>query len=402
MTVVVSVLALWLLARIRFQERPVTADPVPPVLAQLRPQSSFDDLARSIAEMRPAIAASVYALDGGRPALRFREDASVTLAPVEAATRLAFDRPTRLTIVRSSSADVPGLMPWVPRLLDYPRYLVVAEFTAGNLALRPVFVGGLYATQSPLWAGDIWVLPAAAAIEPGTFVFTVEGALAGLAIGHNERTAIVPATHLMKTAEQLLRDANHEPGEMGVSVQPLTPPIASATGASTGVVVTSVDPSDAAAAVLAVTDVIEAVNGQNIVTPEHWRARAERLRAGDTVSLRVRRGGAVRDVQVTAVQMGSSPSRTAPSSPTPPADDASLGMRLRTIPRSGAEVLSVEPSSSAARASIQPGDVITVAGQQINPTPAQITRAFAALPDGGRLLVAFTRGNEHRVVVLEK
>ena len=45
-TIVVSVGALWLLARLRFQDRPVTAAPVAPVLAQLRPQTSFEELIR--------------------------------------------------------------------------------------------------------------------------------------------------------------------------------------------------------------------------------------------------------------------------------------------------------------------------------------------------------------------
>ena len=58
-TVVAAVATLWVLARIRFQERPVTSTPVPNVLAQLRPSSSYADLARLIADIRPTIVASV-------------------------------------------------------------------------------------------------------------------------------------------------------------------------------------------------------------------------------------------------------------------------------------------------------------------------------------------------------
>ena len=60
-TIVLAVTALWVLARIRFQERPVASTPVPNVLAQLRPTSSYADLARLIADIRPLITAAVSA-----------------------------------------------------------------------------------------------------------------------------------------------------------------------------------------------------------------------------------------------------------------------------------------------------------------------------------------------------
>ena len=83
-----AVAALWVLARIRFQERPVASTPVPNVLAQLRPTSSYEDLARLIAEIRPGITAAVSASEGGGPALRIRGDAAVTLMPGRADTLL--------------------------------------------------------------------------------------------------------------------------------------------------------------------------------------------------------------------------------------------------------------------------------------------------------------------------
>src|SRR5688572_16467500 len=119
-TIVVAVTALWVLARIRFQERPAASTPVPNVLAQLRPSSSYADLARSIADIRPAVVAAVSRAAGGGAALRIREDAAITLQPGNVDTILALDRATGLAIVRQPRGDMPGLMPWVPRLLDYP------------------------------------------------------------------------------------------------------------------------------------------------------------------------------------------------------------------------------------------------------------------------------------------
>lgn len=391
-TIVVSVAALWVLARIRFQERPVTSTPVPNVLAQLRPTSSYADLAQVIADIRPGIIAALAASAGGGAALRISEDAAVTLAPGSADTLLASDRATGLAIVRHEHGDMPGLMPWAPRLLDYPRYLVAADVAGTHVALRPVFIGGLFPAISPLWSGEVWTLPPSTAIAPGTFVFTTDGAFAGLGVSHDGISAVVPAT-LLFTVLKRLQQQSGEAGELGIAIQPLSPAIASATGAATGVVISAIDTAGAAAGRLVATEVIEAVDGQEMRTPDHWRARVARVNAGDTLTLRVRNAEGVRDVQITA----------ASSAPlVEPAAAASLGLRLRTIPNVGVEVLSVQPQSRAARASIQQGDVMTVVGGQTSPTPAQVMRAFTSLPEGGSLLVAVTRGNAHRVVVIEK
>jgi hypothetical protein len=391
-TIVLAVAALWVLARIRFQERPAASTPVPNVLAQLRPASGYADLARLIADIRPAIIAAVSASAGGAPAFRIRGDAAVTLTPGRADTLLASDRATGLAIVRHATGDLPGLLPWAPRLLDYPRYLVAADVAGEHVALRPVFIGGLFPITSPLWSGELWALPPSTAFAPGTFVFTTDGAFAGLAVSHNGHAAIVPPALLFSTLERLQQQRG-EAGDLGIAIQPLSPAIASATGATTGVVVSAIDPDGAAADSLIATDVIEAVDGQDMRGPDHWRARAARVSAGDTLTLRVRSGDEVREVQITAT----------PSTPlAEPAADASLGLRLRAIPRVGAEVLSVQPRSRAERAAIQQGDVITVAAGQLSPTPAQVTRAFTALPEGGSLLVAIARGTEHRVAAIEK
>ena len=287
---------------------------------------------------------------------------------------------------------MPGVMPWAPRLLDYPRYLVAAELTREHVALRPMFIGGLFPVASPLWSGELWTLPPATAVMPGTFVFTTDGAFAGLTVSHDGQAAIVPAALLFSAVERLQQQSG-EAGDLGIAIQPLSSAIASAAGASTGVVISTIDPDGAAAGRLVPTEVIEAIDGQDMRTPDHWMARVARVKAGDTLTLRVRSGEGVRDVQLTAV----------PFTPVPEsADEASLGLRLRAIPKVGAEVLSVHPRSRAARAAIRQGDVITVAGGQPSPTPAQVMRAFASLPEGGALLVAIASGSDSRVVVIEK
>jgi hypothetical protein len=395
-TIAISIAALWLLARIRFQERPISVSAVPPVLAQLRSSSGFSDLARAIADIRPGVTAALTAVERSAPALLIREDAAVTLARVPPDARLRFDRATGLTIVKSPPSDLPGLLPWVPRLLDYPRYLVAADFAGSHLALRPIFVGGLFPVASALWSGEIWTVPPGATIDPGTFVFTTEGALAGLAVDHGGRAAIVPATLLLKIANDLLAQERLEPGELGVAVQPLSPAVRSASGASFGVIVTSVESDGPAAGRLIPTEVIEAVDEREILTLEQWHASVARLSAGQSRTLRVRGNGEVRNVPITA---------TAPVPPPREKESASeipIGMSMRAVRAIGTAVVSVQPRSAAARATIRPGDIITVAGGQTAPTPLQVARAFNALGEGGALLLAISHDAEHRVVALEK
>ena len=391
-TILVSVTALWVLARIRFQERPAASTPVPNVFAQLRPVSSYADLAQAIGDIRPAIVAAVSASSGGGASLRIREDAAITLAPGAADTLLASDRATGLAIVRHEHREMPGLMPWAPRLLDYPRYLVAADVTGDRVALRPVFTGGLFPSNSPLWSGELWAIPRSAAIAPGTFVFTTDGAFAGLCVSHGEGTALVPPTVLFAAIDRLWQRGG-EAGELGIAIQRLSPAIATATGAATGVVISAIDPAGAAAGVLAPTEVIEAVDGQEMHTPDHWYARAARVKAGDTLTLRVRRAESMREVRVTAVPLAASAE---------PAEEPSLGLRLRSVPSVGAEVLSVQPQSRAARAALREGDAITFAAGQQSPTASQVMRAWSSLPAGGSLLVAVTRGAEHSVIAISK
>jgi hypothetical protein len=392
-TVVAAVAALSVLARIRFQERPVTAMPVPNVLAQLRPSSSYEDLARIIADIRPGIVAAVSRSAGGSPALRITDDAAITLNPRPGDAVIAADRATGLAIVRQPRGDMPGLMPWVPRLLDYPRYLIAADVIDEHVALRPVFIGGLFATASPLWRGEVWLLPQATAFSPGTFVFTTDGAFAGLGVSHDARTAIVPAALLLRAVEELQKAQSAEEGDFGIAIEGLSPAIASATGASTGVVVTSIDPDGPAASIVVPTEVIEAIDGEDMRSVDHWRGRVARARAGDTATLHVRGAAGVRDVQITAA---------ARATPVEPRGDASLGLRMRNITKRGVEVLAVQPQSRAARAGIQEGDVITVAGGQASPTSALVARLFTSLPEGASLLVAITRGNDNQVIAIDK
>ncbi len=367
-TIVVSVCTLWLLARLRFQDRPVTAATVAPVLAQLRPQSSYDDLARSLSNLRPGVAATIAASEGGRPALRIGDAVGVGLAE------------SGFELMRLPEADVPAVTAWMPRIFDYPRYLVAADLVDGTLSLRPVFVGSLVPVESPVWQGSIWRLPPGPVLAPGTFVFTTEGLLAGVAVQHAGVPALVPGHLVLEAANRLGQESPHVPAQLGITVQ--STPL--------GLAIAWVDPAGPAADDLTAADVIETFNGQRVVSADDWHARVRNVARGDEVKLRVRSEGAAREVSIVAAAVVESP------------EDPSLGLRMRPAAREGVEVLGVDLRSRADRAGIQAGDLITVFGPQKAPTPAHVTRTFDTLPFGGKVLVAVTRGDGHHIAVVEK
>lgn len=406
---VMAVAALWLLARIRFPERPVTPNPVPSVLSQLASGPKYDDLAGEIAQLHARLEPSLVALDvpsaPGSPqaspriaALRLRDDLAVTLIPSgpnpdawNAAPILARDAASGLAVVRVPNPRLARPpVPWTPQQPQQSRYLVASDISPEGVSLRPVFAGSLDPIDSPLWPEPLWAVPGRADLVPGSFLFTSTAELAGLAIAHRGGLAIVPGGTVLAEAERLLAAPPGPAGAVGIEVQDLTPPLASVTGASAGVVVTWVDPAGAGRDQVRAGDVIEAADGRALATRQHWDVRVARLSVGETLGLRLRRRADIRDVALVA---------TAPA--TPPTN-RSLGLTLRARPKIGAEVVRVERGAAAHRSGLTPGDVITLIADVPAPTPAQVTRSFASAGAGQRVMVAVTRGDTHFVTTLER
>lgn len=411
-TVLLSVAALWILARIRFPERPPTPNPVAPILTQIAPRIAFEDLERTLFEIGPQVlpALSVVTVEA-----RDAEPAGVSRAEVLAAIRLnsgaiallvqgsgvsghglptlARDRATGLTVLRQAAADEAArARPWTPQQQDYPRFVLATEMSQGRLSLRPVFVGPLRSRFSSLWSAEVWALPAHADVAHGTFLFTTTGSFVGVAAGSPSAAVIVPAAVFVSHAERLLAERPPAPGWLGIEVQPLTEEVRSAAGLETGVVVTWVGPEGPAAGKVVPTDIVQSVAGELVAGASDWEAHRASVAAGTRVVLGIRRRRERADVELTA---GTPP----PPTPAVVAAPRSLGIRLRRKPAVGAEIVRVEEGSVGMRAGLRVGDVLTRVGEVEAPTPRQVTQAVATSPDAG-LLVAVTRGHRHLVVAL--
>ena len=411
LTALVATLTLWVLARVRFPERPAVPNPVPPILDQLTGRPTFAELAARVGELRAQLADSLVSLvlvrddahaTSGAPvqravALRIRDDVAVTV--VTPATRragtsprgvVAEDRGSGVMLVETAVKTRPQLpIFWSPRDLQQPRYLLASSASPEDISLQPVFIGSLAPIETPQWTDSVWALPMDAAVAPGALLFTEQGELVGVVVQSGAGPAIVPARVLLASAERLLEAPPKAAAELGIDVEPLTPRLAAAAGAQAGVIVAWVDPAGIAASLLRIGDVIEAIDDVTITGPEQWRVRTARAGTGDTLNLRVTRRGAQRSLQLRV--------------PTASAENAAfLGLGMRRVARVGTEVTRVVRGSASEAAGIAAGDVITAIANIEAPTPAQIASVFEAMESGNLLIVAITRDGAHRVVALQR
>ena len=410
-TALVALAVLWVLASIRFPDRPAMPGPVQPLLTQLTPRPSFDELASDIADLRARLEPLVLALPvdppagvtgGGRarralPALRVSDDVAVVLLDATSVRQtgdeysvIARDLASGLAIVRVPAAPTPRPVLWSPQQMDRPRYLIATDTSTDVVSWHPVFVGSMRPVASPAWAAEVWRFPAHAELGPGSFVFARDALLVGLVVDHGGERALVSGETLIAEADRLLAQAATLPAHVGIEVQAMTPSISRATGAPAGVVVSWVDARGPAAGALDVGDVIESANGAPLPTEEHWNTLVTRLTADETITLAVRSGEAVREVQLVAT-LAPAPPETAP-----------LGLTLRAVLGRGAEVVFVEAGAAADLAGLTIGDVMTRIGEIRAPSPAQVRQTFDDAPRERPVLIAFTRGATHHVSALEK
>jgi hypothetical protein len=381
------------------------------LLTQLSARPGLPEIASEIARVQKRLAGSLLVsadlltagATGGAAAstfpaaLRIRQDAAIVLLPRSVhdalpggANLLAMDRATGLTIMHTEGTD-PVLVPapWTPETLDVPRYFMATVIALDHVALQPVFITAMKPDRSPAWSGPVWMLPPAADIAAGSMLFTPNGEIVGVVTRHRGAPAVVPGDTLLADAQRLLDRGRIVPGQIGMAAQDLTAPLAAATGAAAGIIVTWVDP-DGPARDVGVGDVVESINGASIGSLEEWDVRSRRLSAGESVTLDLRRRGAARRVQFVAVPVGEHGAARA------------LGLVARYVSGLGSEVLDIDRGSAAEAAGLRIGDVITSIESSRRPSPARIAQVYAAADEGYAMLVGITRNRTPQVLALVK
>jgi serine protease Do len=187
-----------------------------------------------------------------------------------------------------------------------------------------------------------------------------------------------------------------------------------------GAVVQSVAPNSAASkAGLEPGDVIVGWGGKPVSSRDELVRMVVNTRPGTTVPLRVMRDRMERTISITVDELDleteTNSARSNGREPDDPAQETSSGFgitlqnitpeiarRLRMENRRGAVITDVEQGSPAARAGMQPGDVIVRVGQQAVETAADAQRELARIPSGGTAFLRVVRGGQETFVTVTK
>jgi serine protease Do len=177
-----------------------------------------------------------------------------------------------------------------------------------------------------------------------------------------------------------------------------------------GALVAEVTPgSPAAKAGIERGDIILQLNGQPVNEPDDLSVRISETAPGTTVQLRIARNGETRDVSVTLGEM----SEKAEAAPGQETGNVTLqGIQVQNltpsvaqelgIPASthGVAITSVDPSSPAAAAGLQSGDVV----QEVNRKPVHNVRDYeqaVSAAHGQSILLLVNRGGATHFIVVE-
>lgn len=422
LTVVVCAGVLLLMARLRFPEQAPAALPEvsPPPLERLAARASYDALASDVQRVEPAIAPNLLVLRITPPALpeprtlrealspgdaagairhvaALRVSDDIAVATIDPGTRidgiigetgggtasiLAVDPVRRVARLRVPPVPTKQLAQVPLATLPTPLYVVVVEGTQAGVTLRPVFLGRGDRFPSPRWSRPLLPLGGIPA-SPGALLFSLSGDFIGTVVMENGAPAIAGARDVIETGERL---AANRPvlSDPGFAVQPLTATLRAALGVQGGVVVTAVDAGGSADGQLEPADVITAVDDWSTDSPDELLLRLASRGAGESVTIRVMRGGEPRTVKVVLL--------AAPQ-------DQPAGLSLTLAAERGIGTR-VESDSALAGIDLKPGDVIVRAGASVAPAPGQVRRFLAQTTPSGLAVLVVVRDGRQRVVAI--
>ncbi|MGB7844179.1 MAG: DegQ family serine endoprotease [Candidatus Acidiferrum sp.] len=222
----------------------------------------------------------------------------------------------------------------------------------------------------------------------------------------------IPIDMAHNVMEQIVDHGKVVRGHLGVAIQGVDADMAKAFGLSQGggaLVAEATPGSPAAKAGIERGDIILDLNGQPVNTPDDLSLRISEIAPGTTVHLKISRNGQTRDFSVGLDEL----SEKSEASATGEAGGAALqGVQVQNLTSAianelgistkitGVVISSVDPSSPAAAAHLESGDVI----QEVNHKPVanvhEYDRALAEIHNQPLLLLV-NRGGATRFVVVE-
>jgi len=222
----------------------------------------------------------------------------------------------------------------------------------------------------------------------------------GFAIPINDSTKSVIES--LKGGEPVVR------GQLGVLVSPLTPTLKSVYGAEQGVFVEEVqDDTPASRGGIQAEDVILRYGGKDISSVDQFVTAVQNTKPGKTVDMDVLRDGKKVSLGVTVEALSLEAAEAKPKR----AEGGKLGLTVENMPSErlretglsgGVLVRSVNPRGQAARAGIQPGDVIVKINRQRVDDVASYQRAMDQLKKGDAIALRVWRADRMYTAQIER
>ena len=248
-----------------------------------------------------------------------------------------------------------------------------------------------------------------------TAIFSQSGGYMGIGFA-------VPSNMAHSVMDSLVKYGKVTRGWLGVAIQALTPELAKQFGLSQaeGALVSEVVPSSPAAqAGLKPGDVILSINDKPIPSPGVLRNLVASTPVGHDVRLKIERAGKAEDLKVTIAEQPKQ--MVARGRPTPGGEEEQgaesgglpgvqvhsltadianqLGLEAST---KGVVVTGIDPSSNAADAGLEPGDVITEIDHKPVRSTADYNQAVASAGNKKDLLLLTDRAGVKRFVVVQR
>jgi serine protease Do len=264
-----------------------------------------------------------------------------------------------------------------------------------------------------------------AAINPGNsggalvddegHLVAINTAIVGSSGGNVGIGFAVPINMAKHDMDSILAHGKVDRGYLGVSIEDVTPALAKAFHATTsgGALLGDVTANGPAAnAGLKKGDIITELNGQPVTGRDQLRERIGTMDPNTKVNLKVMRDGRIMDL---AVQLGEYPTegeRASAAGPSENSESALQGVTVENLTPDVAQQLKlspstkgvvvdkVNPSSDAAEAGLQQGDVIQEVNHQPVATAQDFRRAMSSVQKDNPVLLLVNRGGNTAYVAI--
>jgi serine protease Do len=227
----------------------------------------------------------------------------------------------------------------------------------------------------------------------------------------------IPINLAKEISEKLIADGKFARPWLGISISALQEDSelrASLKGIDRGVVVRAVLPNGPAAqSDLRRSDIITAVEGKPVSTPQQLRSEVRGKNVGQSVTLRVFRAGKNIQIKIKPAEYVPPPLNFAGNRSRPiEAKPSLLGFSVRAFTAemanhlgvkstNGVVVISVDKNGPADRKAIKPGDIIVAVDQQPIQSPAQFEEAIKNADLKKGVLISLLRGDTESLEVLK-